>query len=114
MGSKFILEAAGSTSATRHSQDPTQAVDVGGYREMAVIVDVIATVSGGTLTFETAIEPFEGAFVDLGASFGVDLGTPGRTLTYLTGFARYLRWNTSGITAEEARFTIDGYAKLPG
>jgi len=59
------------------------------------------------------VEPFEGAFVGLPTVCKFDLGTATRSMAYISGFARFLRWNTSD-SASGAKFTVDVYAKLPG
>lgn len=112
MGKKVKLEAAGSVGTGSTKQDPLQALDFGDWCEIALIINVTQA-GGGTLSFETGAEPFEGAFAPI-ADVSVSLTSVAVSFKYIARkHARYLRWITDSVSGTP-KFTIDAYAKIRG
>ncbi|MBM4318691.1 MAG: hypothetical protein FJ125_01720 [Deltaproteobacteria bacterium] len=115
MGFKVILEEYKEIAAGTVTQPATQAVDLGQYREVAVVYDVASVATDtATLKLQTAIEPFEGSFVDVsGSSTTYTTAESGRKMLYVNAYARYLRWKKEQTTGTIKLNRIELYAKEP-
>jgi len=113
MGFKIVLEETKTLVAGTVTQPATQAVDLGQYREVAVVYDITVAAGEVVLKLQTAIEPFDQAFVDVTGSTSTYASTEGgRRMLYVTEFARYLRWQKTG-TGSTTLNRVELYAKEP-
>ncbi len=97
------------TFTASQTQETAEAVDLGAYRELNVMVRVL--VAGGaneTVTLQHAPVNAEDAYMDLVVA-SISTTTP--TFEQVTGFTRFVRWKTDLPSSGTPTVTLDIVAK---
>lgn len=86
------------TLAASDIMDPDKVLDLGAYKQVNVIANVLSPGTGGNWLLEQAAENGPGCWIAVsGAS--VDLTSGGCHFISITAFCRYLRWKCDAAVA---------------
>lgn len=98
---------------TGDSIDLAEALDLGEYRELHLVINVVQEGEGEApkLLVKHAPTNAEGAFLDFATPVEVDLTSAGAVWFEVPSFTRWLGWFTSGTFTSDAMVTLDVIAK---
>lgn len=111
MSSMTVALLPATTVTADMEQDPSRIVDLGAYRHLEVLINVlVASSTGGTIKLQTNVRNEPDGWVDI-SGVSLSLTSTGAVLKSSSSFLRYVRWITDANVDGTPVVQIDLVAK---